>query len=119
MDKLFIHNLQVSVQVGVLPHEKTSSQRVALDLVLGLDTDQASKLDDLNYTVDYAMVRSSLIEFFSDKRFNLVETLANHCANFLFSKFPVHWLQLSVTKLSVFDDANSVAGVTIERARHY
>lgn len=116
MDKLFIRNLKISAQVGILPYEKTSSQRIALDVVLGINSKKACRSDDLNSTIDYARVRSSLIEFFSNRRFNLVETLANRCADFLFSQFPIHWLQLSVTKLSVFDDADG-AGITIERMR--
>ncbi|MFW0078914.1 MAG: dihydroneopterin aldolase [Coxiella endosymbiont of Haemaphysalis qinghaiensis] len=116
MDKLFIRNLKISAQVGILPHEKASSQVIALDVILGIDSKLACISDDLNHTVDYATVRSSLIEFFSNRRFNLVETLTNRCADFLFSQFAVHWLQLSVTKLSVFDDSDG-AGITIERIR--
>ena len=116
MDKLFIRNLKISAQVGILPHEKRSSQVIALDVFFGIDSKSACISDDLNCTVDYARVRSNLIEFFSNRRFNLVETLANQCAAFLFSQFPVYWLQLSVTKLSVFDDADGV-GITIERTR--
>ena len=103
-------------QLGILPHEKVSSQVIALDVVLGIDSKAACISDDLNYTVDYAKVRSNLIEFFSSQRFNLVETLANQCADFLFSRFTVHWVRLSITKLLVFDDADG-AGITIERTR--
>ncbi|MFW0051546.1 MAG: dihydroneopterin aldolase [Coxiella endosymbiont of Dermacentor nuttalli] len=116
MDKLFISNLKISAQLGILPHEKMSSQTIALDVVLGIDSKSACILDDLSYTIDYAAVRSSLIKFFRIQRFNLVETLANQCVDFLFSQFAVHWIQLSVTKLSVFDDADG-AGIIIERTR--
>ncbi|WP_309567544.1 dihydroneopterin aldolase [Coxiella-like endosymbiont] len=87
MDKLFIHNLKISAQVGILPHEKTSSQIIALDVVLGIDSKKACRSDDLNSTIDYSRVRSSLIDFFSNRRFNLVETLAHRCADFLFPNF--------------------------------
>lgn len=117
VDKLFISNLKVSAQVGILPHEKMSSQVIALDVALGIDSRAACISDELNCTVDYAKVRGDLIEFFSNQRFNLVETLANRCVDFLFSRFTVvHWIQLSVTKPLVFDDADG-AGITIERVQ--
>ncbi|QHG92397.1 dihydroneopterin aldolase [Coxiella endosymbiont of Amblyomma sculptum] len=117
MDKLFIRNLKISAQLGVLPHEKASPQIIALDVFLGIDSKLACFSDDLNFTVDYAMVRRKIIKFFSDRRFDLVETLANRCVDFLFSQFTtVHWIQLCVTKLSVFDDTDGV-GIVVERKR--
>ncbi|AJC50371.1 dihydroneopterin aldolase [Coxiella endosymbiont of Amblyomma americanum] len=117
MDKLFIRNLKVLAQLGILPHERASSQIINLDVFLGIDSKLSGISDDLSVTVDYAVVRSGLIEFFSNRRFNLVETLANRCAAFLFSEFSlVHWVQLRITKLSVFDDADGV-GIVIERIR--
>lgn len=116
MDKLFINNLKVLAQLGILPNEKVSSQIITLDVVLGIDSKSACVLDDIRYTIDYAAVRSGLIEFCKIQRVNLVETLANQCVDFLFSQFAVHWIQLSITKLSVFDDADG-AGIIIERTR--
>lgn len=93
-----------------------SSQTISLNIILGIDSRPACISDDIDHTIDYATVRSSLIEFLRNRRFNLIETLANRCADFLLSQFAVRWLQLSVTKLSVFDDADG-AGITIERVR--
>ncbi|QTS83577.1 dihydroneopterin aldolase [Coxiella endosymbiont of Amblyomma nuttalli] len=117
MDKLFIRNLRVLAWVGIFPYEKIAAQTVLLDIVFSVDTKYAASSDDLKHTIDYASIRESIIEFLNQNRFNLVETLADRCANFLLNRFSIQWLQLSVTKLFVFDDAQGGAGVIIERMR--
>ena len=115
MDKLFIRNLKALAWVGILPHEKIAAQTILLDITFSVDTERAATSDDLKHTIDYASVREGIIEFLNQHRFNLIETLADRCANFLMHRFGIQWLQLSVTKLFVFDDARGRAGVIVER----
>lgn len=117
MDKLFIRNLKVLAWVGILPHEKIAAQTILLDIIFSVDTEHAAASDDLKHTIDYASVHESIIEFLNQHQFNLIETLADRCANFLVNRFGIQWLQLSVTKLAVFDDVQGVAGVIVERMR--
>ena len=116
VDKLFICNLRVPVQVGILPHEKTSKQIISLDLTFGIDSKRATASDDIASTVDYAAVREQLIQFLHNKRFGLIETLANQCAEWLLTQFNLTWLRMRVTKTAVFDDVDGV-GIIIERSR--
>ncbi|MFW0072959.1 MAG: dihydroneopterin aldolase [Coxiella-like endosymbiont] len=116
MDKLFIRNLKVLAWVGILPHEKIAAQTISLDITFSVDAERAAVSDDLRHAIDYARVRESIIEFLNQHQFNLIETLADRCANFLVNRFGIQWLQLSATKLFVFDDAQG-AGVIVERMR--
>lgn len=116
MDRLFIHKLRVPVQVGILSHERAGKQFVSIDIVFNIDAKQAALFDDVRYTIDYGNVREDLIHFLEDHQFNLIETMAEQCANFLLMRFKMSWLQLSITKPTVFDDADG-AGIMIERGR--
>ncbi|ABX77414.1 dihydroneopterin aldolase [Coxiella burnetii] len=114
MDKLFIRNLRVPAQVGILSHEKAEKQILSIDIVYHINAKQAALSDEILHTIDYASVRENLIHFLNDHRFNLIETLAERCADFLLTRFKMSWLQLSITKPSIFDDADG-AGIIIER----
>nr|WP_284698262.1 dihydroneopterin aldolase [Coxiella burnetii] len=114
VDKLFIRNLRVPAQVGILPHEKAEKQILSIDIVYHINAKQAALSDEILHTIDYASVRENLIHFLNDHRFNLIETLAERCADFLLTRFKMSWLQLSITKPSIFDDADG-AGIIIER----
>lgn len=103
--------------VGVLPHEKIAAQTISLDIIFSVDTERAAISDDLKHTIDYASVRESVIEFLNQHQFNLIETLADRCASFLVNRFDIQWLQLSVTKLLIFDDVHGGTGIIIERMR--
>ena len=114
MDRLFIHNLRVSVQVGILSHEKVGKQFVSINIIFSIDAKRAALSDDVRHTIDYGSVREDLIHFLNDHRFNLIETMAERCADFLLMRFKMSWMQLSITKSTIFDDADG-AGIIIER----
>ena len=114
MDRLFIRKLRVPVQIGILSHEKAGKQLVSIDVIFSIDAKHAALSDDIHNTIDYGSVRGNLIHFLNDHQFNLIETMAEQCADFLLMRFKMSWLQLSITKLTIFDDADG-AGIIIER----
>ncbi|MBW5802971.1 dihydroneopterin aldolase [Coxiella endosymbiont of Ornithodoros amblus] len=114
MDKLFIRNLHVPAQVGILRHEKAKKQILTIDIIYHIDAKEAALSDEILHTIDYASVRESLMHFLNEHRFNLIETLAERCADFLLRRFKMSWIQLSITKPSIFEDADG-AGIIIER----
>lgn len=114
MDKIFIRNLRVPVQIGILSHEKAKKQTISFNIVYSIDAKRVSQVDEVASTIDYGSVRKILIHFLNGQCFNLIEALADQCADFLLMYFKMKWLKLSVTKLSIFDDADGV-GIIIER----
>ncbi len=115
MDKLFIRELRVPAQVGLLLHEKNSTQTLIVDVSFEIDLTAAAASDDITHAVDYAVVRQSIIDFLAKRRFQLMETLADQLVNFLMQEFSLSWIQLSAVKLGAFSDAAG-AGVMVERS---
>lgn len=114
VDKVFIRQLKVSAQVGILPWECENHQDIFFDIDIAVDANQIVQTDNINHTVDYAKVKKCISQFAKQHRFNLIETLADKIAALLIENFNIQWLRLTLTKPRAFD-GDALAGVTIER----
>lgn len=114
MDTVFIRSLRIDTVIGVHPWERGIRQRVMLDVELGFDNRVPAASDALADTLDYQRIGERLREYVSGTDFQLVETLAERCAQLLMCEFGVRWLRLSLAKAGALDDAEAV-GVVIER----
>ena len=76
----------------------------------------AGEADDLSLTVDYEAVVRRLTELIETGRFQLVETVAERCAETLINEFHVARVRLRVAKPTAIKTAREV-GVVIERWR--
>jgi len=114
-DKVFIQQLAVPALIGVLPEERKTPQTLLIDLEMSVDIHAAAAKDDLSKTIDYAAVRSHIIDYISQSSYQLLETLADRLATHLKHQFDISALHLSITK-KPFDipDAEGV-GVIIHR----
>ncbi len=101
--------------MGILPHERGSTQFVMVDCAVIVDAQKIAETDQIEDAIDYVGLRQSIITYLSEHRFQLLETLADRLASFLMKKYTLSWLQLSVTKPTIFSDAKGV-GVVVERS---
>jgi dihydroneopterin aldolase len=116
-DAIFIRNLKVPAQVGILPWELTSTQMVVLNMTFGADIKAAAATDHVQDTIDYAAVATAITAYLATHRFNLIETLAEKSAEFLLERFQLSWLRLRATKPQAVPEAQGGVGVLIERHR--
>jgi dihydroneopterin aldolase len=120
---VFLRDLVLAASIGVHPHEHAGTQRVRINVDLGVDDDGARALsrvgvgrDDLRRVVDYEGVADAVRAIVAAGHVMLVETLAERIAESCLSDPRVHLARVRVEKLDVFADAAS-AGVEIERRR--
>ncbi len=116
MDIVFIRDLAIDTVIGVYDWERQVRQTVSLDLEMGTDIRAAAASDDLTHTLDYKAVAKRLIDFVGSSEFELVETLAERCAQIVMSEFDVPWLRLRLSKPGAVRGARDV-GVLIERGQ--
>jgi dihydroneopterin aldolase len=116
MDVVFIEDLRIETTIGIYDWEKKIRQVVALDLEMAFDNRVPAASDRIDDTLDYKRVSKRLIAFVGDSRFELVETLAERCAEIVLREFGVAWLRLKLSKPGAVTGARAV-GVTIERGR--
>lgn len=114
MDKIFIQGLELFALIGAYAQERNQKQKIILDLELSIDAKNASLHDSLTKTVDYDYLIKQVNICVSTTEFFLIETLAEHIAQYILKEFNVHWLQLCLTKPNAIANAKKV-GIIIER----
>jgi len=114
MDIVFLRQLEVDTVIGVHDWEREIRQSLVLDLEMATDTRLAAETDAIREALDYQAVAERVCEFVRGSSFQLVETLAEACAQIVLQEFGVPWLRLTVNKPDAIENAQTV-GVTIER----
>lgn len=87
MDKILLNNLGFYGYHGVLKEEGVLGQKFFIDVELSLDTKEAGLNDDMNKSVSYAQVYNIIKDIVENKRFNLIEALAENISNSILNEF--------------------------------
>ncbi len=114
MDKIHIHGLKVETTIGCYAWERETRQNLLLDFELFYDIQAAGQQDDLCLTLDYATISQKVTDFLADSDFKLIEAVAEHTLNYLFTHFEISRAKIKVTKPRVLKNLTAVA-VEIER----
>jgi len=115
-DIVFIEGLQVDALIGVHDWERHAPRPLLLDLELGFDNRVPAASDRLADTLDYDAISRRLREYAAQTAFELVETLAERCAELLLQEFAASRVRLRLSKPGAVEHARAV-GVLIERRR--
>ena len=116
MDTIFIREFRVAAWVGIYEWEIQRAQTLELDIEIGIPGGKVGQSDDIGDTVHYGQVVERITKELADKRFNLLEALAEHLCAIITGEFRAPWVKLSVAKLGHIRDVRRV-GVTLERGR--
>jgi dihydroneopterin aldolase len=114
MDVVFIEDLRIETVIGIYDWERKIRQTVALDLEMAFDNRKPAASDLIEDTLDYKKIAKRLIAFVEGSHFELVETLAERCAQIVQDEFGVAWLRLKLSKPGAVTGSRAV-GVAIER----
>lgn len=98
MDKIYLEHLHFYAYHGLLPEEKEKGQDFYVSLILRLDLAPAGESDDLAATVDYGAVYELVREITTERRFELIEALAEAIAGAILARFPVETVTVRVDK---------------------
>lgn len=88
MDKVLLKGLEIFAYHGVNPEEKRDGQPFVLDITLFADLSQARKSDSLEDTVNYAAVRKTVQQAFTETKYNLIERAAQAVCDAVLAGFP-------------------------------
>ena len=118
MDRIGVTRIAVFGRHGVLPEEAVLGQRFYISLEARLDLAPAGRSDDVAHTVSYADLTQIAVEIATERRFNLIEALAETIAATILDRFaPVEAITVRVDKPSAPVPA-ILDGVSIEITRH-
>jgi dihydroneopterin aldolase len=123
---VFLRDMVLQASIGVHPPEHEATQRVRINVDLGVEDDGARPLsrvpisrtgvgrDELPRVVDYEQIANAVRRIVAAGHVRLAETLAERIAEACLTDRRVHLARVRVEKLDVFPDSAS-AGVEIER----
>jgi len=114
MDIVFLRDLRIDTVIGIYGWERRTRQTLIFDLEMSADIARAAATDDISDTLNYKAVAKRLIQFVGESDFQLVETLAERCAQIIREEFGVRWVRLTLNKKGAVRGATDV-GVIIER----
>ncbi len=114
MDIIYISELKAQANLGVYEWEKHLPQTVEINLEFAIPDHKAGETDRIVDTIDYAAVTARIRQELAERRFELLEALAEFIAGLLIDHFGSPWCKVDIAKLGMIRDVKRV-GVTIER----
>ncbi|MGB5452673.1 MAG: dihydroneopterin aldolase [Sedimenticolaceae bacterium] len=118
MDIVYLRDLRIDTVIGIYGWERRTRQTIIFDLEMSADVARAAASDDIADTLNYKSVAKRLTQFVGESDFQLVETLAEHCARIIREEYGVRWVRLTLNKKGAVRGATDV-GVIIERGEPY
>jgi dihydroneopterin aldolase len=118
MDIVYIRALRIDTVIGIYEWERKIRQTIVLDVEMSADIARAAATDAIADTLDYKAVSKRLILFVGESSFQLVETLAERCAQIIRDEFGVRWVRITLNKAGAVRGADAV-GVVIERGERH
>lgn len=88
-DLIRIKGLKIYAYHGCLQEEREKGQEFTLDITLHLNLDRAGSTDDLDQTINYALVCEKAGESFTKYTYNLIESAAEEVADMILKDFPL------------------------------
>ncbi len=102
---LTLTGLRFNANLGILPHERTSSQPICVNVELNQSTQPLLPMDDdIEHVLDYRKVHAIVIEECTKEHVNLLESLIGKLCNRLLQLPSVVGVRVHITKLEIFDD---------------
>lgn len=115
MDSIGIDDLLVQGVHGHYEHEWKTPQSFRVSMEVLLDTQPAGNSDLLASTLDYDILKDSVMRIFAGERRALIETLAEEIAEEALKDVRVQEVRITIYKLEAWE--NGVPRISIVRTR--
>ena len=114
MDTIFIREFRVDAWVGIYEWEKLRPQTLEMEIEIGIPGAAVGRSDNIHDTVHYGAVVEKVVAELAERRFKLLEALAEHVCGLVTGEFRAPWVRVSVAKLGHIRNVRKV-GVVLER----
>jgi dihydroneopterin aldolase len=114
LDRIFVHDYVLEVEIGVHHNEKGVTQRVRFSVDIDIASDPKNLEDDIDRTLDYDYVINGIKAIIARGHINLVETLAEDVAKHCISHPRAQRVEVMIEKL---DKDPGAVGVQIVRRK--
>ncbi len=102
---LTLTGLRFDASLGILAHERSSTQPIQVDAELNLGAQPLHpRDDDITHVLDYRKVRQIIIDECTAEHVNLLESMIGKLSQRLLQLPGVLGMRVKITKLEIFDD---------------
>ena len=116
MSLITIQKLMHPVHIGLTDEERQTPQQLRFDLSFAADARAAAVNDDIELTVNYAVICQAISNYCDQTAYKLIETLAEKLLDYLIEVFNLQQVSLTLYK-KPFDLPNiEYVTLHIERA---
>ena len=109
------HGFNYNAHVGFDEAERSQSQSIQIDFDARTDWRFSGQTDRAQSIVDYAIVDSAIKKLLAERKWRLIEAIAEAVAKMICSDFPVDQVSVKVTKMP--QDMPHCAGVSVRCSR--
>ncbi|HSM19794.1 MAG TPA: dihydroneopterin aldolase [Hyphomicrobiales bacterium] len=114
LDRIFVHDYVLEVEIGVHHNEKGVTQRVRFSVDIDLTPSRQELEDDIEHTLDYDYVINGIKAIIARGHINLVETLAEDVAQHCLAHPRAARVTVGIEKL---DKDPGAVGVEVMRSK--
>jgi len=100
MDKILIKKINCPAHVGVTTEERSTVQRLSIDIEFLIDARKPARTDSIQDAIDYSEVAAAVAEICAKQPYRLIETIAEKVAERVLSDFPTSGTRVLVRKIS-------------------
>ena len=110
MERRFIlKGLEAQASIGIYDHERVAPQRIIIDAELCLDAKTEPLDDQIESTLNYDIIRETILNIVSAQHYDLQETLARELFDALQSLDGVQSLRVRSSKPDAYDDCEMIS----------
>ncbi len=117
MDRIAIHDIRAFGRHGWTAEERSTPQRLRIDLELELDLRRAGESDELADTVDYAALHRRIVATVETSSYALLERLGDALLDTIFADRRIVSATLQIAKPGILDGATPAVALRRDNAR--
>lgn len=114
-DTILLEGIQIPAKLGVTAAERRMRRPVTLDLEVKRDLRSAGRSDQIRRTIHYERIFEVVEDVAANREHRLVESLGEHIAQAILSKFDVEAVTVTVRKPKPIAGVLDYAGIRITR----
>lgn len=115
MDTVYLKNYVVVAKHGYYKEEHYKAQRFVVSVAVSCDIQKAGLKDDLNETLNYEFLRTSVHDILMKSPHDLIESLAEEIAEQILSHPKANSVHVDISKPDIWNDC--VPGILIVRSK--
>ena len=100
MEQIYVKDYVCDAEIGVFESEHGLNQRLMFNVTLDVDYSNFIRSDNLSDVLSYEIIIEAINKYLSEKRLNLLETLADNICNYCLLKREVKMSDMRIEKLT-------------------